>query len=83
MTMFGGDVTTARLRAEKAVSELTRFYPMSPCWTANAPLPGGDFSGSGSKTEVDSERDRWQFLGEALARRLVAAYGLKARGDSR
>ena len=29
ITIFGGDVTTSRLRAEKAVSRLTPFYPMS------------------------------------------------------
>ena len=75
ITIFGGDVTTARLRAEKAVSELTRFYPMSPRWTAKAPLPGGDFAWERFETEVDSARDRWRFLSEAQARRLVAAYG--------
>src|SRR5712671_5442044 len=40
ITIFGGDVTTSRLRAEKAVSRLTPFYPMSRRWTAKAPLPG-------------------------------------------
>ena len=44
LTIFGGDVTTSRLRAERAVSRLTPFYPMSPRWTANAALPGGDFA---------------------------------------
>src|SRR3954462_491346 len=44
VTIFGGDITTARLRAERAVSQLSRFYPMSPRWTATTPLPGGDFS---------------------------------------
>ena len=44
LTIFGGDVTTSRLRAEKAVSKLTPFYPMSARWTAKAPLPGGDFA---------------------------------------
>ena len=86
ITLFGGDVTTARLRAEKAVSELTRFYPMSPRWTAKAPLPGGDFVWERFETEVDSARDRWQFLSEAQARRLVAAYGLKVEailGDAK
>lgn len=29
ITMFGGDVTTSRLRAERAVTKLTPFYPMS------------------------------------------------------
>src|SRR5205807_5907161 len=33
ITMFGGDATTSRLRAERAVSRLTPFYPMSPRWT--------------------------------------------------
>jgi glycerol-3-phosphate dehydrogenase len=77
ITIFGGDVTTSRLRAEKAVSELTRLYPMAPRWTAKAPLPGGDFAWSRFETEVDIARDRWRFLTEDRARRLVGAYGLR------
>lgn len=75
MTMFGGDVTTSRLRAERAVSQLFPFYPMSPRWTAGAPLPGGDFDWRRFDDEVDAARDRWKFLSDAQARRLVAAYG--------
>jgi glycerol-3-phosphate dehydrogenase len=75
ITMFGGDVTTSRLRAERAVTRLTPFYPMSPRWTARARLPGGDFAWQGFDAEVDAARDRWRFLSEAQARRLVAAYG--------
>jgi len=75
ITMFGGDVTTARLRAERAVSCLTPFYPMSPRWTAQTPLPGGDFAWDGFEAQVDAARDRWRFLGEGDALRLVGAYG--------
>jgi glycerol-3-phosphate dehydrogenase len=75
LTMFGGDVTTSRLRAERAVSRLTPFYPMSPRWTAKAPLPGGDFAWARFDAEVDAARERWRFLTEAQAQRLVAAYG--------
>jgi glycerol-3-phosphate dehydrogenase len=75
LTIFGGDVTTSRLRAERAVSRLTPFYPMSPRWTAKAPLPGGDFAWDGFDAEVDGARERWRFLAEAQAQRLVAAYG--------
>lgn len=75
ITMFGGDVTTVRLRAERAVTRLTPFYPMSPRWTAGAPLPGGDFAWQRFEDEVDAARDRWRFLAEAQAGRLVAAYG--------
>jgi glycerol-3-phosphate dehydrogenase len=75
LTIFGGDVTTSRLRAERAVSGLTPFYPMSPPWTSNAALPGGDFDWTRFDAEVDAARERWQFLDEAQAQRLVAAYG--------
>jgi glycerol-3-phosphate dehydrogenase len=77
LTIFGGDVTTSRLRAERAVSRLTPFYPMSPRWTAKAPLPGGDFAWARFDDEVDRARARWRFLTESEARRLVAAYGTR------
>jgi glycerol-3-phosphate dehydrogenase len=77
LTIFGGDVTTSRLRAERAVSRLTRFYPMSPRWTAKTPLPGGDFAWARFDAEVDAARERWRFLAEGEALRLVAAYGLR------
>jgi glycerol-3-phosphate dehydrogenase len=73
--MFGGDVTTSRLRAERAVSKLTPFYPMSPRWTARVPLPGGDFGWDRFEDEVAAACERWRFLGEAEAQRLVGAYG--------
>ncbi|MGH6752816.1 MAG: FAD-dependent oxidoreductase, partial [Bradyrhizobium sp.] len=79
LTIFGGDVTTSRLRAERAVSWLTPFYPMSARWTAKAPLPGGEFAFSRFETEVDEARARWRFLGEHQARRLVSAYGLNVK----
>jgi glycerol-3-phosphate dehydrogenase len=75
LTIFGGDVTTSRLRAERAVSRLTPFYPMSPRWTAKAPLPGGDFAWDRFDDQVDRARERWRFLSESQAERLVAAYG--------
>jgi glycerol-3-phosphate dehydrogenase len=75
ITMFGGEVTTSRLRAERAVTRLTPFYPMSPRWTATAPLPGGDFAWERFDTEVEAARERWSFLSEVQARRLVGAYG--------
>src|SRR5580704_8783227 len=77
LTMFAGDVTTSRLRAERAVSRLTPFYPMSPRWTAKAPLPGGDFAWARFDDAVDRARTRWRFLTESEARRLVAAYGTR------
>jgi glycerol-3-phosphate dehydrogenase len=75
LTIFGGDPTTSRLRAERAVSRFTPFYPMSRRWTARAPLPGGDFAWARFDDQVYLARERWRFLAESEARRLVAAYG--------
>jgi glycerol-3-phosphate dehydrogenase len=77
ITMFGGDVTTSRLRAERAVSRLTPFYAMSPRWTKGAPLPGGDFAWQRFDDQVDAARERWRFLAPAEAERLVGAYGTR------
>ena len=75
LTIFGGDVTTSRLRAERAVGKLTPFYPMSPRWTAKAPLPGGDFAWARFDAQIEAARERWPFLTEAEAQRLFSAYG--------
>ena len=86
LTIFGGDLTTARLRAERAVSRFTPFYPMSRCWTAVTPLPGGDFAWEQFEDEIDAAVARWRFLSEPQARRLVAAYGTRLKtilGDAR
>ncbi|HET7888779.1 MAG TPA: glycerol-3-phosphate dehydrogenase [Bradyrhizobium sp.] len=75
LTIFGGDITTARLRAERAVSRLAPFYPMSPPWSAQAALPGGDFAPQNFEAEVENARERWKFLNPNQALRLVSAYG--------
>jgi len=75
ITMFGGEITTSRLRAERAVSLLTPFYPMSPRWTAMTPLPGGDFAWERFDVEIDAACERWPFLSAHEAQRLVGAYG--------
>jgi glycerol-3-phosphate dehydrogenase len=48
---------------------------MSPRWTATAPLPGGDFAWERFDWEVVAARERWPFLAEGQAQRLVGAYG--------
>jgi glycerol-3-phosphate dehydrogenase len=86
LTVYGGDITLSRKRAEIAVTKLTPFYPMSPRWTARTPLPGGDFPAAWFDDQVDRARARWRFLSENHARRLVAAYGTRIAavlGDAR
>jgi glycerol-3-phosphate dehydrogenase len=86
LTIFGGDITTARLRAERAVSYLLPFYPMSPRWSAQEALPGGEFQTERFEAEVEAARERWKFLTPDQALRLVSAYGSRLHqvlGESR
>jgi glycerol-3-phosphate dehydrogenase len=77
ITVVGGDVTSSRWRAERAISKLVPYYPMSPPWTAGAHLPGGDFAWERFDAQVDAARERWSFLREPEAHRLVGAYGTR------
>ena len=77
LTVVGGTTTSARLRAERALAQLTSLFAASPTWTAAAPLPGGGFSHESFDDQVDDARRRWTFLGERHAERLVAAYGTR------
>jgi glycerol-3-phosphate dehydrogenase len=44
LSVFGGKVTTYRKLAEHALAKLSQYFPnMGPAWTAQAPLPGGNF----------------------------------------
>ena len=86
LTMFGGTTTTARRRAEIALTRLAPFFVPKPAWTKNAPLPGGNFASSAFDAEIERAYRHWPFLGERHARRLVSAYGTriaKVLGDAK
>ncbi len=45
LSVFGGKITTYRRLAEQAMDRLARYFPRAGrAWTANAPLPGSDFT---------------------------------------
>ncbi|WIG49134.1 MAG: Aerobic glycerol-3-phosphate dehydrogenase [Afipia sp.] len=77
LTMIGGATTTARRRAEIALAQLASFFELPPSWTADEPLPGGDFSWDTFDDQVDNARQRWTFLSERHAQRLIASYGTR------
>lgn len=77
LTMFGGTTTTARRRAEIALTRLAPFFVPKPAWTKDVPLPGGDFVSSAFDAEIERAYRRWPFLGERHARRLMSAYGTR------
>lgn len=77
LTVGGGATTSARLRAERALGQFASLFAASRPWTAAEPLPGGDFPHDSFDDQVDDARQRWPFLGERHAERLVAAYGTR------
>ncbi|EGP09924.1 glycerol-3-phosphate dehydrogenase [Bradyrhizobiaceae bacterium SG-6C] len=77
LTVGGGATAGARRLAVQALAKLSRFVTPLPAWTEAAPLPGGDFAQESFDDQVDDARERWTFLGEHHARRLVAAYGTR------
>jgi glycerol-3-phosphate dehydrogenase len=77
LTVYGGKLTTYRRLAEDALLRLSHFFPRSPPWTANSPLPGGDFVYDGVSVLVARIKRQWPFLTDDYARRLVSAYGTR------
>ena len=77
LTIYGGKLTTYRRLAEDVLFQLSHFFPRSRPWTANSPLPGGDFVYDGVPVLVTRTQRQWPFLTDDHAHRLVGAYGTR------
>jgi glycerol-3-phosphate dehydrogenase len=79
LNVFGGKITTYRRLAEGALAKLERYFPdMGGDWTAGAALPGGDFPVFGVEPLIAGLREKFPFVDDRFARRLVRAYGTEA-----
>ncbi|MBZ9568197.1 glycerol-3-phosphate dehydrogenase [Modicisalibacter tunisiensis] len=78
LSIYGGKITTYRKLAEAALSSLAPYLPgAGRPWTAEAPLPGGDFD-TPQAFQARLLRD-YPFLGEARAWRFTRSYGTLCR----
>jgi glycerol-3-phosphate dehydrogenase len=79
--VFGGKITTYRRLAEHMMERIEEFLGprQRGSWTADAPLPGGDFAPDGYGREVAGLKTAYPFLDDGLAARLVRLYGTRAR----
>jgi glycerol-3-phosphate dehydrogenase len=77
LTVYGGKITTYRRLAEDAFDRLAHLFPASRSWTAESPLPGGDFAYDGFEALVQQTLQRWPFLSDDHAQRLAHAYGTR------
>lgn len=80
LSVFGGKITTYRHLAEEAMEVLAGRLPelRGPGWTADAPLPGGDFPLGGEDALNAALTARYPFLDSAWADRLGRSYGTLA-----
>jgi len=82
LSIFGGKITTYRRLAEAALARKAPYLPQASGrpsgWTGRESLPGGDFPIDGFEAQVAALQSRRAFLPDALARRLVRAYGTEA-----
>ena len=81
VTIFGGKITTYRRLAESALTMLAPYLPPGrrpSGWTAQQPLPGGDFPMQGFDALCERTGRRYPFLPDATVRRLARAYGTRA-----
>jgi glycerol-3-phosphate dehydrogenase len=81
LSVFGGKITTYRTLAEGAIAAIADALPMlaAPAWTANRPLPGGDFPADGARALTAALMADYAFLTPAHAARLTRQYGTVAR----
>ncbi|MCB2044853.1 MAG: glycerol-3-phosphate dehydrogenase [Novosphingobium sp.] len=81
MGIWGGKITSSRHVAQEAVDRLAERLPQlhGPHWTANAPLPGGDFAVDCLDDLVETLAASHPFLRDAEALRIARAYGTRAQ----
>ncbi|MBW8784038.1 MAG: glycerol-3-phosphate dehydrogenase [Novosphingobium sp.] len=81
LSVFGGKITTYRHLAAEAMGRLAAFIPAlaGDDWTANAPLPGGDFARESLAELIARTRAEHPFLELDWADRIVRAYGTVVR----
>ncbi len=76
INVFGGKITTYRRLAESMIEKIEEHLGRrGKSWTADAPLPGGDFPATGFEAQASGLRSAYPFLDAAMARRLTRLYG--------
>ena len=79
INVFGGKITTYRRLSEIVLEKVEEVLGRrGGKWTANVPLPGGNFVQSEIRQEVSRLRRAYPFLAAAHAQRLVRSYGTRS-----
>lgn len=77
ISIYGGKLTTYRRLAEAVLAKLAKRFTMSPGWTGEAPLPGGDLGEESIDGLIAEITSRHPYIDIAHARRLAFSYGTR------
>jgi len=76
LSAFGGKLTIYRHLAQEAMEKIEQCLGRcGPPWTADKPLPGGDFSPEDFAARLDACRTDYPWLEQRTLERLFSAYG--------
>jgi glycerol-3-phosphate dehydrogenase len=79
VNVIGGKITTFRCLAEAVLARLAPTFPsMGPAWTAQAPLPGGNFGSGGISSYRQGLLRRYPGVSASTLGRLAGRYGTRA-----
>jgi glycerol-3-phosphate dehydrogenase len=79
LSVFGGKITTFRRLAESVMEKIAPFFPQAgKPWTAQASLPGGDFSHDEVEKRIAELQRKYSFLKPQNVARIFRAYGTNA-----
>jgi glycerol-3-phosphate dehydrogenase len=79
VNVIGGKITTFRCLAEAVLARLAPTFPrMGHAWTADAPLPGGNFGPGGVASYRQALQRRYSGISPETLGRLVQRYGTRA-----
>jgi glycerol-3-phosphate dehydrogenase len=78
LSIYGGKLTTYRKLAEHALAKLARWLPRGTPWTADEPLPGGDFGGASFAQMLTQYCERYPQLSSDWLEALLRRHGATA-----
>ena len=80
INIYGGKITTYRKLAEDVLTKINQFISCSnSSWTADSPLPGGDFQSGGYSKLVAELVNEYSFLSQQYVSRMARLYGTTVR----
>lgn len=76
LSIYGGKITTYRKLAESVLEKISRYTEkIGQQWTESKALPGGDFEPGMFERELEQFQQKYPFIAQTTARRLLRLYG--------